>query len=239
MRNKLLLKLSWLGTHYNGWQRHCDEPIPSVYTVLHAALHAVTGHPVGAFARLIATCERRWNRPGYGDVARRVLGTATVALLIAFAALGALTCTRSQPSSPSEFCETRGASDAAMSFSDVRRPPARITAGPFGSSRKAASASGVSSKKPSSPLLAASTRAAPYRSASHASAEEGGAGLSGAAAVAVAVVLGALLFALRRRRLLAAVWLGLPPSTRSRPARGLLVRKPFYAWLLTSLEGPG
>ena len=32
MRNKLLLKLSWLGTHYNGWQRHCDEPIPSVYT---------------------------------------------------------------------------------------------------------------------------------------------------------------------------------------------------------------
>ena len=42
-----------------------------------------------------------------------------------------------------------------------------------------------------------------------------------------------------RRRLLAAVWLGLPPSTRSRPARGLLVRKPFYAWLLTSLEGPG
>ena len=39
--------------------------------------------------------------------------------------------------------------------------------------------------------------------------------------------------------MLAAVWLGLPPSTRSRPARGLLVRKPFYAWLLTSLEGPG
>jgi cobalamin biosynthesis protein CobD/CbiB len=48
-----------------------------------ARLHAVTGHPVGAFARLIATCERRWNRPGLGDFARRVLGTVTVALLIA------------------------------------------------------------------------------------------------------------------------------------------------------------
>jgi hypothetical protein len=55
-----------------------------------ARLHAVTGHPVGAFARLIATCERRWNRPGLGDFARRVLGTVTVALLIAVAALGAL-----------------------------------------------------------------------------------------------------------------------------------------------------
>ena len=72
------------------------EPVELVALALDAGLgwparlHAVTGHPVGAFARLIATCERRWNRPGLGDFSRRVLGVLTVALLIAAAALGAL-----------------------------------------------------------------------------------------------------------------------------------------------------
>ena len=40
------------------------------------------GHPVGGFARLIGWCERRWNDHRRSDLARRMLGLATVIILI-------------------------------------------------------------------------------------------------------------------------------------------------------------
>jgi adenosylcobinamide-phosphate synthase len=52
-----------------------------------AWLHARTGHPVGAFARLIAACETRWNRRRRSDAMRRLLGAATVLILAGAAAL--------------------------------------------------------------------------------------------------------------------------------------------------------
>lgn len=55
-----------------------------------AWLHARTGHPVGAFARLISCCDRRWNRPDRPDEKRRQAGVATLLLLIAMAGGGGL-----------------------------------------------------------------------------------------------------------------------------------------------------
>ena len=49
-------------------------------------LHARIGHPVGAFARIISACERRWNRPGRW---RRLGGVATLLLLLFTAIIGA------------------------------------------------------------------------------------------------------------------------------------------------------
>lgn len=46
-------------------------------------LHALTGHPVGAFARLITACERRWNDPCLSTRRRRAGGIATLLLLLA------------------------------------------------------------------------------------------------------------------------------------------------------------
>lgn len=46
-------------------------------------LHARVGHPVGGFARIIAACERRWNRPAFGRTRRRLGGVATLLLLLA------------------------------------------------------------------------------------------------------------------------------------------------------------
>ncbi|NIJ18076.1 adenosylcobinamide-phosphate synthase CbiB [Sphingobium vermicomposti] len=48
-------------------------------------LHARIGHPVGGFARIIAKCERRWNRPGLRDGARRIGGVATLLVLLTVA----------------------------------------------------------------------------------------------------------------------------------------------------------
>ena len=48
-------------------------------------LHARIGHPVGGFARIIAMCERRWNRPGSSDGARRIGGVATLLVLLTVA----------------------------------------------------------------------------------------------------------------------------------------------------------
>ncbi|WP_245824822.1 adenosylcobinamide-phosphate synthase CbiB [Sphingomonas azotifigens] len=45
-------------------------------------LYARIGHPVGGFARLIAACERHWNRPEVPEARRRVLGVVTVLLLL-------------------------------------------------------------------------------------------------------------------------------------------------------------
>jgi adenosylcobinamide-phosphate synthase len=47
-----------------------------------ARLYRRVGHPVGAFARLIAVCERRWNTPAKPEHARRMLGVITLLLLI-------------------------------------------------------------------------------------------------------------------------------------------------------------
>ena len=49
------------------------------------ALYRRLGHPVGAFARIIEACERRWNQPSRGDPTRRLLGVMTVLMLVATA----------------------------------------------------------------------------------------------------------------------------------------------------------
>lgn len=64
------------------------EPVALVALAVDAALgwpdrlYRRIGHPIGGFARIIAGCERRWNRPGWSDRSRRALGTATVLLLV-------------------------------------------------------------------------------------------------------------------------------------------------------------
>ncbi|HEY6868767.1 MAG TPA: adenosylcobinamide-phosphate synthase CbiB [Novosphingobium sp.] len=45
-------------------------------------LHTRVGHPVGIFAGVIDGCTRRFNRPRYGDAARRWLGGLTVVVLV-------------------------------------------------------------------------------------------------------------------------------------------------------------
>jgi adenosylcobinamide-phosphate synthase len=71
------------------------EPVALAALALDAALgwpgclHARIGHPVGGFARVILLCERRWNRPHLSPRARRLLGIAQTALLMALAAGGA------------------------------------------------------------------------------------------------------------------------------------------------------
>jgi len=47
-----------------------------------AWLYRRIGHPVGAFARIIALCERRWNLPTYSECRRRTAGVATLLLLV-------------------------------------------------------------------------------------------------------------------------------------------------------------
>jgi len=70
------------------------EPVALVALMLDAAigwpawLYARIGHPVGFFARLIDTCEARWNRHQWPDATRRTLGIATVLLLLIVAAGG-------------------------------------------------------------------------------------------------------------------------------------------------------
>jgi adenosylcobinamide-phosphate synthase len=65
------------------------DPVALVALMLDAALgwpnrlYRWVGHPVGGFARLIALCERRWNRPEFGDQGRRLLGMVSVLLLVA------------------------------------------------------------------------------------------------------------------------------------------------------------
>jgi adenosylcobinamide-phosphate synthase len=47
-----------------------------------SALYARIGHPVGAFARIIGACERSWNRPAWPNASRRILGVATLVILV-------------------------------------------------------------------------------------------------------------------------------------------------------------
>lgn len=67
------------------------EPVALVALALDAAmgwpawLYARIGHPVGGFARLIAACEQRWNRPALAERDRRMQGVVTVLLLLAVA----------------------------------------------------------------------------------------------------------------------------------------------------------
>ncbi len=64
------------------------EPVVVVALALDAALgwpgrlYRRIGHPVGGFARIIARCERHCNRPDWPDRSRRVLGVATLVLLV-------------------------------------------------------------------------------------------------------------------------------------------------------------
>jgi adenosylcobinamide-phosphate synthase len=46
-----------------------------------ASLYRRIGHPVGLFARLIGSCEVRWNRPQFSFATRRLLGVATILLV--------------------------------------------------------------------------------------------------------------------------------------------------------------
>lgn len=71
------------------------EPMAVLALILDAAvgwpdaLYRRVGHPVGGFARLIARCDRRWNRPDTSDATRRMLGVMTVVLLLGVAGGGA------------------------------------------------------------------------------------------------------------------------------------------------------
>ncbi|MET0371733.1 MAG: adenosylcobinamide-phosphate synthase CbiB [Sphingobium sp.] len=64
------------------------EPVAIAALMLDAAigwprwLYARIGHPVGAFAAIITGCERRWNRPDVPPGRRRLLGVATVLILL-------------------------------------------------------------------------------------------------------------------------------------------------------------
>ncbi|OAN60158.1 adenosylcobinamide-phosphate synthase CbiB [Sphingomonas sp. TDK1] len=64
------------------------EPVALAALALEAAigwptwLYARIGHPVGGFARLIALCERCWNRADQPDIKRRAFGVVTVLLLL-------------------------------------------------------------------------------------------------------------------------------------------------------------
>lgn len=49
------------------------------------ALYRWIGHPVGLFARIIETCETRWNQPARSGASRRALGILTVAILVLMA----------------------------------------------------------------------------------------------------------------------------------------------------------
>lgn len=53
-------------------------------------LYRIAGHPVGGFARVIGTCERRWNGPAFPPARRRVLGVATMLLLLGVTAFVAI-----------------------------------------------------------------------------------------------------------------------------------------------------
>lgn len=50
-----------------------------------AALYRRIGHPVGAFAAIIARCEAMWNQPARREAAKRVAGIVTVLVLIGVA----------------------------------------------------------------------------------------------------------------------------------------------------------
>jgi adenosylcobinamide-phosphate synthase len=64
------------------------ELVPLVVLALDAAvgwpgwLYARIGHPVNGFARIIISCERRWNRPDLAEAKRRCLGVLSLFLLI-------------------------------------------------------------------------------------------------------------------------------------------------------------
>ncbi|PXA92035.1 cobalamin biosynthesis protein CobD [Nostoc sp. 3335mG] len=70
------------------------EPMALAALVVDAALgwpdrlYRRIGHPVGGFARLIATLETRWNRPERSEAERKRAGVATVALLLLVAGGG-------------------------------------------------------------------------------------------------------------------------------------------------------
>jgi len=69
------------------------EPLALTALVLDAAigwpdrLYRHIGHPIGAFARVIAACERRWNRPKRSEIKKRALGVITLVLLAGGSAL--------------------------------------------------------------------------------------------------------------------------------------------------------
>lgn len=68
------------------------EPIALAALIMDAALgwpqalYRIVGHPVGGFARIVAMCDRAWNRSARSDLFRRVAGIAVVLLLIVVAA---------------------------------------------------------------------------------------------------------------------------------------------------------
>ncbi|MGC6329263.1 adenosylcobinamide-phosphate synthase CbiB [Rhizorhabdus sp. FW153] len=70
------------------------EPVAVLALALDATLgwpdrlYRRIGHPVGSFARLIALCEGRWNRPTWSAKRRRIHGGLTVLLLVLLVGAG-------------------------------------------------------------------------------------------------------------------------------------------------------
>ncbi len=64
------------------------EPVALAALAIEAAtgwpdpVYRRVGHPVGAFARMIATFERWWNQPEHSETARRLYGIVTIVVLI-------------------------------------------------------------------------------------------------------------------------------------------------------------
>lgn len=84
-----------------GWTRYWPmaDPVALAALAIDAAfgwparLYAVVGHPIGAFARLIALCDRHWNRTDRSRLARKACGVVTVLALVTVAGCGGLLLT--------------------------------------------------------------------------------------------------------------------------------------------------
>lgn len=87
-----------MGRHWSGWIGHwaVADPVALAALMIDAAfgwpraLYERIGHPVGLFARIIDSCDRRWNRFDRSTRVRRLSGMLTVSILLVVAGGGAM-----------------------------------------------------------------------------------------------------------------------------------------------------
>ncbi|MET0309509.1 MAG: adenosylcobinamide-phosphate synthase CbiB [Sphingomonas sp.] len=107
------------------------------------ALYRRIGHPVGAFATIILSCERRWNQPDRAYTTRRLAGVATVLILVTIAGGGGLVLHRLIQASTGAWAWPIEALLAAPGlaqrslFDHVRPVGVALTAGDLGRARSA------------------------------------------------------------------------------------------------------